>query len=177
MKKLLNKHLALVLISTYWYLFGIAGPTSAQTQDYDFACMGRELSRYMNTVITGVDQGNLTNIRLLSPAFNMTSWTFPNIIGAMNTAGARFGALMGFAGNLYNTAGQVITYWLDTGIFPNPVIQQFEDKPIYLTEIGDFDSNFPRLGIELNRLRYDAPYTDRIAGSLLFNSFGTGSTD
>jgi len=107
-------------------------------------CIARNLAKYMNTVID--EAGNLNNIRLLSPAFNMTNphetIIYNYMVNPPNRSfpAANFAGLDGFAGNTYTleVEGGIVRAvdWLQrngwlaaAGSF---------GKPIYLTEFGDF---------------------------------------
>src|SRR3990167_6597377 len=58
------------------------------------------LADYMNAIIDGKKNNNLGNIKVLSPAFALT--TEFSLFQQMEAAGARFGELDGFAGNSYS---------------------------------------------------------------------------
>lgn len=140
-------------------------------------CTGRALADYMNAVITGVKGKNLTHIKLLSPAFNMTSDTFSGIISGMDTAGANFAGLDGIAGNLYDVAGRGMSSWLDEKTAQFPASAQ--GKSIYLTEAGakdvadktiDRTTGLKNLNTEINKL-----IDRKVLAINLFNAFGTNS--
>ena len=102
-------------------------PGVTLAQELNYQCVGKSLADYMNAIIAGA--GNLSNVKLLSPAFNMTSYTFDDIVNAMGQNGAKFGELDGIAGNVYNVENHRITDWLDEKL-ANPNIT---GKSIYLT--------------------------------------------
>lgn len=141
-------------------------------------CVGRALADYMNAVIAGA--GNIPNVKLLSPAFNMTSSTFDDIVNSIGAAGGNFDGLDGIAGNAYNVENRRVTSWL-TEKLKNPYVS---GKPFYLTETGekDFadgkiksvDEAITRLKPELDALRtFGNPWNAQAA--LLFNGLGTNS--
>ncbi|MBP7768513.1 hypothetical protein KA082_01635 [Candidatus Woesebacteria bacterium] len=109
-----------------------------------YKCIGEPLARYMNAVCSAKAAGKIpTNVKLLSPAFNMTSYTFSkqtpsglSIPHAMDAAGARWGCLDGVAGNLYPAGKSMESYWNDP--FTGETIKFFKGKnlPIYITETG-----------------------------------------
>lgn len=108
-----------------------APPASEYT---DFAqCMGAELAQYMNALITAQQNGQIpSNIKLLSPAFNMTSWTFGAITQAMNDHGANFSGLAGIAGNLYHTGNNSIS----STYVSNGIQSTFGGLPLFILETG-----------------------------------------
>lgn len=130
-------------------------------------CIGEELAAYMNALIAAKQSGQIPdNIKLLSPAFNMTSPTFNGIVNGMKDAGANFNGLDGVSGNVYNVGGQNISYYMEN------VKSAFPGAKIIITETGTFDHSedgIRDLASELNKLEQD----DQIAGALLFNGLGT----
>ena len=83
MKKITLLFSMAILLIVALFLLSSSKEVKAQYPTPDYACMGQPLADYMNAVIAGA--GSLPNIRLLSPAFNMTSFTFDGIINAMTT--------------------------------------------------------------------------------------------
>ncbi len=116
----------------------------AQQQEGPHICIARNLSRYMNAVIDGA--GNLSNIRLLSPAFNMTNPNETIIYNYMvnppngSFTAANFARLHGIAGNTYTleAGGGIIraVEWLERNGWLSAASGL--GKRIYLTEFGDF---------------------------------------
>ncbi len=143
----------------------------------DSQCVGRGLADYMNAVIAGA--GNIPNVRLLSPAFNMTSATFDGIVNSMGQNGAKFGELDGIAGNVYNVENRRITSWL-TEKLANPYVS---GKPVFITETGEKDFADGKIGLDEAKTRLK-PELDalRTVGNqwnvqavLLFNGLGANS--
>ena len=147
--------------------------------DLNYQCIGKGIADYMNAVITGAGNGKISNVKLLSPAFNMTSSTFDDIVNSIGAAGGNFGDLDGIAGNAYNVENRRITSWL-TEKLKNPYVS---GKPLYLTETGEKDyadgkisedEAIARLKPELDALRtFGNPWNAQAA--LLFNGLGTNS--
>lgn len=86
---------------------------SERAQFYD--CVGPKLAAYMNSLIGA---GLPSNVRLLSPAFNFTSFTFNDtttrpdgIPRAMMRAGANFAALYAVSGNIYPAGDTMQNIW------------------------------------------------------------------
>jgi len=143
----------------------------------DSQCVGRGLADYMNAVIAGA--GNIPNVKLLSPAFNMTSVTFDEIVNGMGQSGAKFGELDGIAGNVYNVENRRITSWL-TEKLANPYVS---GKPVFITETGEKDFADGRIDLDEAKIRLK-PELDllrtvgnqwNVQASLLFNGLGANS--
>mgnify|MGYP001566629463 CR=1 FL=1 len=172
------KKILISLLTALAFMLVTRAEVSAQTLDYQ--CVGSSLADYMNAVIDGVNGffgvGQLSNVRLLSPAFNMTSSTFDGIVNGMADNGARFNDLDGIAGNVYNTAGYGMTTWL-TQKLANGYIK---GKDVYLTEAGDKDVadgrtiGFDNLAKEISLLRGNSGGWN-VKAALLFNAFNTNS--
>ena len=148
---------------------GFSGLTEA-------SCQGKGLADYMNAVIDGVKTNGLTKIKVLSPAFNLTSDTFSGIYQSMVQNGARFSQLDGFAGNVYNVSGRTITSWLTEKLAGTEAL----GKPLYLTEMGTKDQidggfsrteSFNRMATEVDKLKG----MSNIAAALLFNAFNSNT--
>lgn len=119
------------------------GVDSSDSQKF-FDCIGPKLASYMNAVCAA----NLpSNIKLLTPAFNMTSYTFPGIVKAMgdkktDPKGADWECFAkqqtGFAGNLYPAGKTMKEYWNDE--FTGKTIQLLQSKGLktYITETGPY---------------------------------------
>lgn len=143
------------------------GQVLAETDPYQ--CIGESVADYMNAVVAGA--GNLSKVKLLSPAFNMTSDTFKPIVDAMIAHGANFGGVVGIAGNIYNDANQTISHYLSEVYQKEP---SFNGRDIFLTETGDYPGDSlgqADLKTELAKLQTDA----KIKTGLLFNAFNTNS--
>ncbi len=91
-------------------------PNAATTvREAYYTCVGKPLADYMNAV-TGA--GIPSNVKLLSPAFNLTSFTFADttnrpsgIPRAMVRAGARFDRVSALAGNIYPNGDSMQNIW------------------------------------------------------------------
>ncbi len=135
---------------------------------------GTALAKYMNAIIAGV-AGN-GKIRLLSPAFNITSRFTPPIISQMLSAGANFGALAGCAGNTYTVSGQGAYSWYKSFLAQTGLSNRC--KGFVFTEFGDFDTfGKPLDGRPDVISRMQAEYAKTIAdsggmGALYFNALG-----
>lgn len=118
----------------------------------------------------------LTHIKLLSPAFNMTSsgpGTDEEIAAQMITDGANFDALNGLAGNSYNCCGNTITGHVTRFLQNSGLGALNPPLPIMITETGVIDGTLADLGNEMGILK--ASTNPDYLGALFFNAFGTGS--
>lgn len=126
---ILIEALALITLFVHYYRTSESNlVTSVDAQVTGFECVGNSLAVYMNAVIDGVNQ---SNIRLLSPAFNLTNPNGAAIANAMIASGANFAGLYGLAGNAYECCGFSITSH----------VNNFRDlteltQPLLLTETG-----------------------------------------
>lgn len=104
-------------------------------------CVARGLTTYMNTVVGGAK--DFSNLQLLSPAFNLTNETEARIFDLMETYGANFAELDGFAGNSYNSVGgrnvYASSWYKDHPWLGRTWQQRFKYRPFVFTEFGDFD--------------------------------------
>ncbi len=170
MKKILPKLLQSIFIALSVFVINLFPyPPIPQEGVYaqsgpDYQCIGKAVAEYMNTVIRLA--GNLQHIKLLSPAFNMTSVYTRQIIEAMNAAGANWGGLDGIAGNAYNCCGNKITEHVENTLNYIPV-----KLPVMLTKTGKIDGTYQELGEEMNKIKNDQG-VDYI-GALFFNVFNT----
>ncbi|OGC46112.1 hypothetical protein A3F07_04950 [candidate division WWE3 bacterium RIFCSPHIGHO2_12_FULL_38_15] len=138
----------------------------------DIACIASTTRSYMDDVVDGA--GALSNIRLLSPAFNMTSPHFSGMINGVSS-GAYWDDLYGVAGNAYNTPSGTIS-----GFVANMRGLIGTSKPIILTETGAFelhgaDFNNPSVrGPALSRLREEfGKLPSQVEAAALFNAFNS----
>lgn len=144
-----------------------AGAVSEPAPQTPEQCIGEALAEYMNAMTAAKESGQIpSNIKLLSPAFNMTSYTFPGIVAGMRESGADFSKLDGISGNVYNVGGQPISYYMQT------VRATFPGANFIITETGTFDHSddgIINLAEELQKLEEAGD----IDGALLFNGLGT----
>ncbi|MBN1169048.1 hypothetical protein JXA63_04120 [Candidatus Woesebacteria bacterium] len=150
------------VIISFTLFFSTASGAKAQTMSY--ACVGQALAQYMNQVVDIA--GNLSNVRLLSPAFNMTNPNGAAIAAGMIAAGANFGALDGIAGNAYICCGNSITGHVDAFRVASGLPSSLR---VLITETGYIDGDIGQLRSELDRVQTDGSYL----GALLFNAFNT----
>ena len=115
-----------------------SGSNAERAAFYD--CVGPKLAAYMNAIIGA---GLPSNVKLLSPAFNLTSFMFNDDTGrpdgiprAMKRAGANFASLSAVAGNIYPVSGTMQATW--TGHVA-AVIGEL-GKPVIITETGPWTS-------------------------------------
>ena len=146
-----------------------AGTEAAQEGDAD----GRALAAYMNAIIAGV--GANPKIKLLSPAFNITSRFTPPLVVEMLSAGANFGALAGCAGNTYTVAGQGAYSWYQSFLAQTGLAGKCN---FVFTEFGDFDTFGKPLDgrpdvIARMKAEFDKTSADSsVLGALYFNALG-----
>lgn len=112
---------------------GSAPGTDTPESKTFYDCIGQPLAKYMNAVCAGGLPGN---IKLLSPAFNMTSYTFPGIVKAMDKAGANWSCVDAIAGNLYPAGKSMQAYWTDTSTGEMVNFFKSKGKQIVITETG-----------------------------------------
>ncbi len=129
--------------------------------------VGSSLSVYMNTVIAKTNQ----SVKLLSPAFNLSSWSGEYIIKAMVDSGAKFDQLWGYAGNAYSLHDYKSN---DIEIQTNKLIDsnlgyKLPEKKIILTEFGNKFSESV-LAEDIMQIKSGL---NGIYGVLLFNAFNT----
>jgi hypothetical protein len=148
-----------------WSIPGCQPPNQADPAPVRHAfyeCAAPQLKEYMDIVIAGAP----SNVKLLSPAFNMTSFMFHDDTGlkdddgnklidgipmAMLRHGANFGGLHAIAGNLYPNNNTMQNYWND-GIAP--VIAQL-GKPVVITETGPWGDSLKTVHIGYDTSIYD----------------------
>lgn len=171
MKKIILLKFFLAILVSFFIGFKVVPVADVQALDYE--CMGTSLSTYTNAVIDGA--GNLPNVKLLSPAFNMTSFTFDDIVNAMADGGANFSRLDGIAGNSYNLDGKRVTEWVNEAM-DNPNIS---GMPVVITETGmiERERNGVPLDVALRNLEEElgkikANQGQKYISALIFNAFG-----
>lgn len=126
----------------------IASVPIAQAADEEVptTCIGQELLKYLAAVEEGTR--GLKNIRLLSPAFNMTSPYEYDIYQTMKTSPAPGGGagievfkrIWGFAGNTYSLDGVGAYEWVTTKTNWLGETAGATGKQVIFTEFGDFDT-------------------------------------
>ena len=137
---LADKQPAAALLSNYtsWYHQGVTDPAVAgQTFSSQLA---EALANYMNFLIDKKASGEIPgNVKLLSPAFNITNAATPPLFADMEAAGANFSGLDGMAGNTYtlvvNNDVKTAYFWYTE--FLQSKVKQYH-KPMMFTEFGDF---------------------------------------
>lgn len=129
------RRFAIIFCLLIFSLFALVSPpkTYALLSQEQSQCLGKELAEYMNEVIDLVQTNNLTNIRLLTPVFNIGSANFPPIYSAMVANGANFADLYGVAANAYNTQGKTITQHIDENMDASP---ELRGRRVVVTEFG-----------------------------------------
>lgn len=126
------------------FLISILNPsaTQAQIDPTSCACI---LANYMNAVIDAVKNNNLTNIKVLTPAFALTSEQ--ELYQQMSQCSAHFNDVDGFAGNSYTleAGGQIITAyeWYTRNGWRDAVLKH--GQQMYFTEWGDFYHDIGRM--------------------------------
>lgn len=116
---------------------GSAPGTPGADSEKFYTCIGEPLAKYMNAVCAG---GLPSNIKLLSPAFNMTSYTFPGIVKAMDKAGANWSCVDAIAGNLYPAGKTMEAYWKDSTTGATIQFLSGKGKKIVITETGPWQA-------------------------------------
>lgn len=138
-----------------WYLAG-TNPTwlddlpQNTIPNTNTQCIGTALSTYMNTIITGTS--DLENVRLTSPAFNLTNPIEQDIFISMVASGADFASIDAFAGNTYTLNGVPALDWVKSSNYRGSDGKTWYEKftgfgkSIIFTEFGDFGTkNSPEL--------------------------------
>lgn len=173
--------------------YALAGPNEPISETWlggtpgDWQTIAPLVTTYMNAIINGVNQ---PNVKLLSPAFNLTHPTLNQEVTLMRQSGAKFNLLSGIAGNAYNLKGYIVDNQLRETISSQAARLRevdnnlFTNSQIFLTEIGMFESEtnlnwtgtkvaaaqaYANLAREVEILRRDP----QILSFLLFDSFGT----
>lgn len=173
-----------------WYLTG-TNPTWLEDTDIgtpgvntNTQCIGSALGTYMNAILAGTTQARNRNVRLTSPAFNLTNPIEQDIFIAMETSGAEFDQIDAFAGNTYTLNGiDAFKYVTD---FPGADGRSWRDKftnfnkPIIFTEFGDFatfgdDPEVPNIDQVIVNMRnefIDTAGEAIVKAIVYFNAFG-----
>jgi hypothetical protein len=142
-------------------------PQATPTPVYGLMCVGIDLADYMNTVVNTA--GNLSNIRLTTPAFNMTNDLGAEIALSMDDQGANWGGIDAIAGISYNCCNNSITGHV--GAFRSALSGTgLDGKPVLLVETGDLgERDIDELSDEMDTIQSSSGYV----GALLYNVFGT----
>lgn len=99
--------------------------------DAFYACIGPKLASFMNAVIDGNP-----GFKLLSPTFNMTSYSLNGIFSSMSASGANWGGLTAISGNLYPAQVPMTQHWQTNGI---DALLATAGKPLVITETGPYN--------------------------------------
>lgn len=181
MNKILSK-LGLVvlfwLLATFLILPLFFKNLQIKAQEAGYACIGRAVAKYMNTVIERTNAaGGLRHIKLLSPAFNLTNPATQTILNSMKASRANWKGLTAYSGNAYHVSGRPIMYWVNQ-FYTWVRSLDMPSKRLIITETGDHDcstrnncttQNYQNLGQEINVFRQDSHFL----GALFFNVFNT----
>jgi hypothetical protein len=146
-----------------WYLNGTNDRPEATSAVAAATCIGNAIGNYYSEVVDQLP--SLSHVKLLSPAFNMTSNLSPTIFTTFyDTIGSHH--IDGFAGNLYHAGGKsAVDYYRETWI---PLLG---NGHLYITEFGNHDSpqdTSPIIGEYTQLAGYGA-----IQSINLFNALGT----
>ncbi len=163
-----------------------SAPPAIQAQttgEPDVQCIARDLAIYMNALTTRA--GNLSHIKLLSPAFNLTSSVEWQIFDLMTTQpGERgdFSRLDGFAGNSYShVPGGGFSFtsydWYSRADIPDgrgvSWKTRFTGGPTFFTEYGDFNYDANPGSISLAASQHQITANDPKVSSInYFNALG-----
>lgn len=154
--------------------------TQANAGEPDVACIGNSVASYIDGVMGDPRIDNLDHIKFLSPAFNMTSPYFQDMVNTVAGQSQHWEDLDGIAGNAYNFQnGPYIPDHVNAAR-ANPFIGS---RPLLLTEIGWYE--------KLQGVDHDTARTNlanaaswiknqpNMLGGLLFNVFNnnTGWSD
>lgn len=165
--------------------YAIAGPNEPIAENWvapgsaqgDFVTIGPAVADYMNKIIDGV---TAPNVRLISPAFNLSHPQFDNFFDTIATSGGRLGELQAITGNAYNISATHKIVDTDVARLKAAMGRNgVGSSPIILTETGMFEvsrgtdkaTGVANLAAEVARLKDDP----QIESFLLFNSFGTNT--
>ncbi len=154
-------------------VYVVAGPNEPETElwaspgcsDGQSACIGPKVTAYMNSVIDGA--GDLNNIKLLSPVFNLCSPVFPSLIASMG--GANWGGLDAIAVNVYNGTPVGGSEGTINSCLSSRLPLLSSNLPVIITETGAFNGDKAAFKQEINALVSN----NRVMGALLFNGFNT----
>jgi hypothetical protein len=164
--------------------WAVMGPNEPELELWAGDATG--VAQYMNAMIDRV--GNIPNLKMLSPIFNLSDGITHTYFTTMEAAGARFGELDGFSGTAYNVAGQSAYYWYawNTGhaeVFRNKVLRY--GKPFLFAEYGTFATmSYPTEGDPnrqpiMDALRQDFAWAagdPTVMGVTWFNAYGTNTS-
>lgn len=131
------------------------------------------VAAYMNSVIALTD--GVSNLKLLSPAFNISSSKTPQFFKDMEAANANFAGLDGFSGNTYTVSGRRALDWYADFLKAKVV---HYGKKIIFTEFGDFDTfstaidNRSQLIQRMKQEFLRSTGDSTVESALYFNAFG-----
>jgi len=134
---------------------------------------GAIVAKYMNSIIDGISGDS--KIKLLSPAFNITSSATPPLVKQMFDAGAKFSSLSACAGNVYTTGGTSAHDWYTNFLSSTGLGGKCN---FLLTEFGDFDTFTKKPGDRptiINKMYQDYNTTiadSSVLGAIYFNALG-----
>lgn len=170
--RIVAKTLALFVLFVSFVL--VYHPAPAHAQEVPVQCIGEALAEYMNEIIDGVD--DLDNVRLLSPAFNITNPVEGEIFDVMQSSGANFSQLDGYAGNTYSLFFDTLSNSIGAyQFYQDNFASRFSGLPVVFTEFGDFatgNESFDRTTV-INRMENEFNLTqadDQIIGINYFNA-------
>lgn len=161
----------------FWALMGPNEPDLEK-----WAGGAEDVAAYMNAVMGQVE--DIPNLRMVSPAFNLTNSATHNYFRRMELAGARFADLDAFAGTSYTVAGNGAYYYyrynIDHDEKMRHKVQRF-DKPFIFAEYGTFgmfdkpNEGDPRRALIVQELKTEfskAANDETVMAVLYFDAFG-----
>lgn len=169
-------------------LVSVSIPEVQAADEVPTACIGQELLKYLAAVEEGTR--GLKNIRLLSPAFNMTNPAEYEIYQVMKTSPAPGGGagievfkrIWGFAGNTYSLSGVSAYDWVTKKTNWLGETAGATGKQVIFTEFGDFDTfgdgkgmGSTNRGEIIDNMRREFKITSadgKVAGINYFNALG-----
>ncbi|PIY79609.1 MAG: hypothetical protein COY81_01600 [Candidatus Pacebacteria bacterium CG_4_10_14_0_8_um_filter_43_12] len=114
-------------------------PEATRQGWYD--CVGPKLAAFMNKVCDAKISGVIpNNVKLLTPAFNGTSYTFEPLLTSMRDSGARFndGCFEGMAMNMYPDNNTIQNIWENQHV--DDWFEELRLKAIFITETGPINN-------------------------------------
>lgn len=166
MKLIYKLTLLLILIFSFNIFFTDNTRAQADPPADGFECLVNPLAEYVDSICKAKEAGKFgSNLKLLSPAFNMTAGSLNPIISGLNTALPGWDrCLDGYAGNIYNRTSTISETWAIQNI------DSITGKPWYITETGAWGNSEE----DINRLVPEMAFLrGKSNAQLLFNAFGT----